>query len=120
MDLDPGLWSRRHGSVRIVYRIYRALAGTVGTGRFWRTESFEFADFSRRLLERMAIDDHFVGGAGARDRSRIRASVLPQARASRIRSCPYARGILRGAIAAARLGLCLGDTQRRIGRCGPR
>src|ERR1700736_664920 len=109
MDLDRSFWSGRDGCLRAVYHIYRAVADTVGTGRLWRTESFEFAHFSRRLLERMAIDDHFVGGAGARDRGRIRASLLPQARASRLRSCPYARRILRGDSAAARLRLCLGN-----------
>src|SRR6266851_8035081 len=67
MDLDASVWPGRNGRVRAVHRLHRALAAAVGAGRIWRLEPFEFADFSRRLLERMATDDHFVGGARAGD-----------------------------------------------------
>src|SRR5258706_14495706 len=112
MDLDPGLWSRRDGSLRVVYRIYRAVANAVGTGRFWRLKSFEFADFSRRLLERMAIDDHFVGGAGAGGGGRLCAGVLPQAGVPGLRCRAGIDGVLPVAVASSGTGDGFGRAAR--------
>src|ERR1700692_2708379 len=55
MDLDDRAGSGGYRSLCAVYRIRGAVADATGTSGIWRVESFEFVDFSRRLLERMAI-----------------------------------------------------------------
>src|SRR5882762_7916295 len=57
----------------------------------------------------MAIDDHFVGGAGAGDGRRLCAGVLPQAGAPGLRPRAGIDGILRVTAAAAGTGNGLGD-----------
>src|SRR6266852_4992482 len=51
MDLDCSVWAGRNRSVRAVHHLHWALAAGVGTSRIWWLEPFEFAHFSRRLLE---------------------------------------------------------------------
>src|SRR6266403_5105454 len=120
MDLDRSVWTGGNWGVCAVQHLHWALADGVGKGRVWRVESFEFADFSRRLLERMATDGYFVGGAGAGDGGGHCAGVLPQARAPRLRARTGTDGILRVDVAAAGAGDGLGDASRRIRRGGQR
>src|ERR1700738_2985187 len=109
MDLDRGVRVGRNGSVRALHRLHRALAAAVGAGRTGRTEPFELTDISRRLLERMAVDDYFVGGARDGDAGWIRAGVLPQANTPRFRAGAGAGRILRSPVAAARVSCGFGD-----------
>src|ERR1700676_937712 len=120
MDMDDSAWSGGHRSLCAVHPVRGALADATGASRFWRFQSFEFADFSRRLLERMAIDDHFVGGARAGDCGGLRAGVFPETFAPRVRIGASAGGILRRAAVPAGLGAGLGNTQGRIRGGQPR
>src|SRR6266852_6595086 len=120
LDLDFSLWFGGHRSLCAVRLVRGAVAAGTGKSRFWRLQSFEFADFSRRLLERMATDDRFVGGARAGHRGGIWLGVFPAARAAELRVGAGAGGILRGDRAAAGLGVGLGDPQRRISGRQPR
>src|ERR1700682_3413777 len=82
MDLDHSAGFGGHRNLCAVHPVRGALAAATGTSGFWWVQSLEFADFSRRLLERMAIDDHFVGGARAGDRGGTRGGLLEEAGAS--------------------------------------
>src|SRR5579864_58909 len=55
MDLGPGFWIGGNGRVCALYRIRSALAAAIGAGGIRRIEPAEPADFSGRLLERMAV-----------------------------------------------------------------
>src|SRR5215467_8228314 len=55
MDLGPGVWIGSNGDIRAVYGIRSALAAAIGAGRIRRIEPAQPADFSGRLLERMAV-----------------------------------------------------------------
>src|SRR5579864_1022087 len=118
MDLDDSAGVGGYGSLCAVYRIRGTVADATGTSGIWRVESFEFADFSRRLLERMAIDDHFVGGARAGNRGGLRGGVLEEEGTARVGAGRGAGGILRRAAVSAGVGAGHRDAQRRI-RGGP-
>src|SRR5256885_12586222 len=60
MDLGSGVWAGGYGSVRAVHRVCGALATAVGAGRVRGKQFVELADFSRRLVERMAIDGDII------------------------------------------------------------
>src|SRR6266478_8922032 len=79
MDLDCSFRVGGNRSLRALYRICRALATATGAGRLWRVQSFEFADISGRLVERMAINDHFVGNSSVGNAGRICRGLPAQA-----------------------------------------
>src|SRR5260370_2652328 len=82
LDLGRCVWFGGHRSLCAVRLARGAVAAGTGKVLVWRLQSFEFADFSRRLLERMATDDHFVGGARAGHAGGVLPGGFPAARAA--------------------------------------
>src|ERR1700732_3403944 len=118
MDLGSSVWTGGHGGLRAVYRVHRALGAAIGAGGIWKHEHAEPADFSRRVLERVAIGDHFAGGGGDAHTRWLWPGVLPAAAAARVGSDgPGADRVLRGgSIAGIACGLGGGHSSRRYDR----
>src|SRR5258708_39218354 len=76
MDLGISVWTGGNGRLRPLYRLQRTLAATTGTGGIWRHEPVGVTGVSRRLVERMAIDDHPLGSDCAADACGIVRGVL--------------------------------------------
>src|ERR1700730_6053868 len=58
VDLGRSVRAGGNGSLCAIHGIHRALAAAIGGGGFRKYEPAEYVDFSRRLLERVAIDDY--------------------------------------------------------------
>src|SRR5271155_3797311 len=72
--------------VRAVHRVRGAVAAATGASGLWRNEFARLADFSRRFLERMAVDGHIAGGAGAGDAGGVRHDGDPEAQPTWLRA----------------------------------
>src|SRR5260370_22845988 len=97
MGLGRGVWAGSDGCLRTLYDIYPALAAATGTSGIRRVQPAKPADFSRGLLERMAIRDHTPRGAGDDDPGWIWDGVLPEADPPGFGAGAGLRRILRGA-----------------------
>ena len=96
MGMDGGIWTRRYGGLCDVYRLYRTLAAKARTGRIWRNQFAEHADFSRLFLEGMAVDDFTCGSAGPGDVGGVRGDRGAKAFAARVGAGAGADRAVRG------------------------
>ena len=92
-----------------VYALYTGYIepwqAAIGAGGVWKHQLAEFADFSRCILERVAIGDHSAGGGGDAHNGWLRPGVLPAAVAARIDGVGAgADGVLRGGSADDAIG----------------
>src|SRR5271163_756653 len=95
MDLGSGFRPGGHRRLLALHLPRRTLAGPFGTGRLWRHKLTQPDDFSRRLLERMAIHAHTSRGTGDADRGGIRRGYFPAAPATRFGISAGTCGIVR-------------------------
>src|SRR5260370_5043230 len=100
MDLGSGFRTGGDGNLRTLYRIYPAVAAAIGTSRIRRIEPAGPADFSGRLLERMAIPDHTPRSAGDGDADGTGSDVLPAPDPARVGAGDGVRRVVRIAGAA--------------------
>src|SRR6266550_1464566 len=89
-DFRPG----GYGSLRTLYDLYPALAGSAGTSGIRWFEPAGLADFSGRNVERMAIHDDPPRSAGNGDAGGTGSNVVPAADPARSGAGPGLRGLV--------------------------